>query len=444
MLLSTVPPATDAGQERRATRYAARHVLWKLSRVPRRRECGRLPCSADGVALKVTVDAQGGRHAGWAGVSTCGSVWSCPVCSAKIANVRQVELLAAITEWTRRGGRIGFGTVTMRHYREHAIKALWDGLSAARQAMVTGRAWQAEQIEHGRVMQRTIKRGKRAGQVVNDFRVPIVGVVEATHGVNGWHLHVHMVLFLGPDETAASFDLLGAQMFARWRDSLGRSGLPLPIFNVSGRGKDFQLVEGDAAAALADYFTKGIYEGAAPGFALDGAAAAKAQLRGVSLEATRADMKDGSRGNRTPFGVLRGLVLVATTGDLGGRTPEDVAADEELWHDWERGSADRRQMTWTPGLREWLGRCMPDEMTDEEAAAACDGVADEVVKVDGATHKLIIACRADGLLLTAFERGQVQGWEMMRIFAGGADRMATGDTFADVARSCRSRLRLLV
>jgi hypothetical protein len=438
-MTQSIVDQTDRGQDRRATRYGARHVLWELSHDQRRRECGRLPCSADGVKIKVSVQADGSRHAGWCGVSTCGSVWACPVCSAKIANKRQEELLAAINEWTRRGGRIVFATLTMRHYKKDSLTRLWDALAGARTRMMSGRAWQVEQATWGQVMPRIVKTGKRAGELVSEYRIPTVGVVEVTHGVNGWHVHLHMVMFMGPVVDSDGVALLGAQMFNRWRDSLGASGFALPSYR---RGKDFKLIEVGHAAALADYFAKGVYDGEAPAFAVAAAEKLKTTKRGVSLEVTRGDMKDSAHGNRTPFGILRGLVDVATSGDLGGRTAESVEDDENIWHDWERGSSGRRQMTWSPGLREYLGRALPDELTDEEAASLVEGTADEMVPIDGAVHRLIVATRWDGLLLNAFERSAFEGWSALAVFTGAADRMTCdGQSFREALAVVRVRLR---
>ena len=63
-------------------------------------------------------------------------------------------------------------------------------------------------------------------------------------------------------------------------------------------------------------------------------------------------MKGPKAGNRTPFGIL---AAVQATGD---------ADDLDTWHEWERDSRGRRQMAWTPGLREHLG--MAAEVADED------------------------------------------------------------------------------
>ena len=35
----------------------------------------------------------------YAGLTTCGSIWACPVCSAKIRNTRALEISAATAAW---------------------------------------------------------------------------------------------------------------------------------------------------------------------------------------------------------------------------------------------------------------------------------------------------------------------------------------------------------
>src|SRR5438270_3697804 len=65
--------------ERRREDFAARRVLWRVSRHERTRKCGRV---AKG--LSVAVAMRDDDTAAFRDVVTCGSVWSCPVCARKI------------------------------------------------------------------------------------------------------------------------------------------------------------------------------------------------------------------------------------------------------------------------------------------------------------------------------------------------------------------------
>uniref|UniRef100_UPI0037C8A648 hypothetical protein n=1 Tax=Ornithinimicrobium sufpigmenti TaxID=2508882 RepID=UPI0037C8A648 len=49
----------------------------------------------------------------------------------------------------------------------------------------------------GILMQRVVKSGKRKGQTVTDVKVPWIKATEVTVSYdNGWHVHLHVVIFL--------------------------------------------------------------------------------------------------------------------------------------------------------------------------------------------------------------------------------------------------------
>lgn len=306
----------------RVSRYARRGVLWDLSTLERVRKCGRTRHDAQGVALRRTA----GGVVGFSGVCTCGSVWACPVCNAKIMARRALEIGGAVAAWQSRGGRCVFLTLTMRHHRGQRLSTLWDSLSAAWKSVTGGKQW------------------------VNDRRrFGIAGwlrVVEVTQGLNGWHVHVHGVLFLEPNlstlvDNALDVAELHGRLFGRWSRALQRRGLGAPL----AVGQDAHLVTGPADEHLARYFTK----------AVDGS-------HRLGLELTQTQ----SKATRSAFGTASTwslLDLVESAGVLDG------------WEEWEQASKGRRQLTWSKGLRELLGlRC---EKSDEEVAAEEIGSRDD-------------------------------------------------------------------
>ena len=348
--LTTVRPATDkreASSARRADRLDARQVLWRESSLRRLRKCGRqiVPGSTSGVAVRVH-GTGAGSCAGFGGLEACGSPWSCPVCSAKIAAHRAAEVEEVVRAHQARGGTLAFVTLTMRHNAGQSLMDLWDALSVAWNKATSGRGWQDEQRVHGTYLDRVIASGKRKGQVVREARIPVVRIVEVTHGASGWHVHVHALLFLPPVVCAGRADSrrlqrqvatdLGRGMFTRWRAALVRAGLDAPLRDHGGL--DAHPVYGDAAG-FADYFTKHQYDGP----------------RAVALEMARGDLKQARRGNRTPFAILRD---VYTSGDV-----EDLA----LWHTWEQASHGRRQVAGLPAVRRFLG--LDDVEVDDQTIA---------------------------------------------------------------------------
>lgn len=394
--MTTVAASADAGAgSRRAARFTARHWLWDRSALGRVQKCGRCSRDASGVTVRVSTAADGSRSAGFAGVSTCGSVWSCPVCSAKIAAGRQDEIMRALTEWHRRGGRVGLVTLTMHHVRGQSLVDLWDAVSDAWQAVTSGAGWKADQLLHGVPMARVVRTGRRAGQTVTVPRIRTIRVVEVTHGQNGWHVHVHALVLVDGRASAGVVGQIGAAMFGRWSRSLVASGFQAPSFR---RGLDARRLEGDPAAALGEYFTKAVYAAA--------------------LETSRADLKDAKRGNSTPFGILRSLV---TTGEDGARalTEAEALRAAAVWAEWETGSKGRRQVTWTVGLRAELLGDEP-ELSDEELAEA-DAGGDDEHKVQPATWAAIARARADWAVLQAFMVSADDGRALVAIFDARAE-----------------------
>jgi hypothetical protein len=323
--------SVDAATLRVRSRYGARRVLWSESAHKRVRECGRTSIAPGGsIVLRVSAAAgDAPASAGYAGLSSCGSVWSCPVCSAKVASVRQREVAEGIRTWQDWGGDVVMVTLTMRHHKSQSVGLLWDGLSSG---------WD-----------RITRRGAEDRKA---FRVGgSVRVVEVTHGANGWHLHVHALVFISGRLRAGQMSALGLSMFRLWSEGVttakSKTGQPLGISAPSaGRGGlDVRMVAGPDP--LGSYFTKQTYATRA------------------ALEATRSDLKRARGNNRTPFTILADVV------DQGD------ADDLDLWHDYERASKGRRQLQWSKGFRDVLG--IGKGQTDEEISSIDHGGHDVVL-----------------------------------------------------------------
>lgn len=372
-----VPAGSDENTRslaRRAERYAALAILWDESLLPRVRKCRRTPRAAEGVSLIVSRPPGGARaDAGYGNLTTCGSVWACPVCSAKILGGRQDELQRALGAWDDQGGRVALLTLTMRHRADQPLALLWDALSAAWNKVTSGRAWVAAQAKYGAPVERTVTRGARKGQRVTENRIGWARVVEGTHGEkHGWHLHVHAALLLPATITGKELDDLGCELFQRWRDELVRRGLSAPLARRGGL--DVKLWDGKAGV-LSEYFTKNEYA---------------ADAGKLAAELTRSDLKAGGAGNRTPFRILRDVVATASADDL------------DRWHEWEKASTGRRMLTWSAGLRDLL---LPEvEQDDQELAEAELGGQVELV-IPNESWKQIIRDRTNCELLEVAETG---------------------------------------
>lgn len=325
---------------RRADRHAARGLLWSLSQDERLRDCGRVSVvPGGGVHLRVTGEGNT-RAAGYAGLSTCGRVWSCPCCSARILAGRADDVQRAVAAWSSSGGRLALVTLTIRHDASQPLAQLWDSVQAAWRRVIQGRAWKATRARLG-----------VAGQL---------RVTEVTHGRHGWHVHLHVLVFL--EAGTAPADVVEAQLrgalVPRWVDACAAVGA---VAYAHGGAQDVRVLDVGPGRDPAGYLNKGTYS------ALTWDAAG-----GVALEVSRADLKAGRAGNRTAFQLLAHIVGSV---ELTGEVP---ALELDLWLEWEAASRGRRQAGWSPGLRDRLG--LGAELSDDELAAVELGSAvDDVV-----------------------------------------------------------------
>lgn len=389
---------------RRRARFTAQRILWRESSLARVQRCGRR--LADGVTdvqLRVTTGEDGARHGGVAGLQTCGSVWACPVCSAKVLSERQGEITRAVDNWRAQGGRVAFFTYTVRHNRSQSIDTIWDAISAAQHSITAGEAHQAEKAALGvEVSRETITDcsakncGKDNGygrrhaafcKIGTDrvkYVLPWVRVVEVTLGDAGWHVHQHMLVFLPGDTTTQERDDLYGVWWTRWADGARSAGV-----NGAEQVNHAEWIDADSSR-VGDYFTKNTYTAG----------------ERAGLEVARADLKTARFGNRSAMQLLADVV--------SDRDPADLAT----WRAFEQGSRGRRQMTWAVGARVILG-LTEEERTDEEIAAEETGtVRDTVAYISSGGWGMICAeprRRAD--LIDAVERSTAEARALLDVWA---------------------------
>jgi hypothetical protein len=292
-----------------------------------------------------------GTHFG--NVMRCGAIWVCPVCAAKVSELRRDELQTAITEWCKGGGSVYLVTLTFQHKLHDDLAVMLDTFLGAFRAMTGHRSYRALRADYGLV------HSVRALEVTVSTR-------------NGWHPHLHMLYFseqapADSREGAAELErLLTVALYARWSVELDRVGLSAS----SAYGVKVQATAG----AVADYVAK------------FGREPKRANPWGTESELTKAHTKRSrSESGATPFDLVRGY---AASGSVR------CAA---WFQEYARVFKGRRQLLWSRGLRAAVG--LGVELTDEEAAEVEQEVAELVCELDGNQWAAVLAARARARVL---------------------------------------------
>lgn len=307
--------------------------------------------------------AEGGKGY-YSGLASCGSIWACPVCSAKIRNRRAEDISKAAANWTNEGNSVVATAFTVPHHKGHKLKDTFAAVAESFRKIQQGKAWQDLRAELG---------------IMGQIRA-----VEGTYGDNGWHPHIHALFFCskrryvtseetyttstGKTRTRRTYGYdpgeidqaglvrLTLHLRKAWGDAIEAAGFARPS---DLHGVDVQLV---ASAEEAGAYLAKTQDGKA-----------------VGNEVARGDMKTGRKGGRTPFQILDDFRWTGNEADL------------RLWHEWETVTHGRRAIFWSDHLRALL---LPDEdteeATDDEIAAEEVG-GEDVALIDKATWKGITA-----------------------------------------------------
>lgn len=294
----------------------------------------------------------------YSGLQTCGSVWACPVCSAKIAERRRAEIIAAMAAHKAAGGCMNLLTLTAPHQRVDQLGDLLKKQALALKNMFADRTVRKVLAEMG---------------VLGQIRA-----LEVTHGRlsefnNGWHPHYHFLLFAGAGVDLARFD--GPQMkdwavrlYLRWAACCERAGLGTPSF-----AHGLKLDDGSKAAR---YVSKW----------------------GLEDEMTKGHTKKAIHGE-TPFDFLRAY--------LGDKADKQAGA---LFKEFAETFKGKQQLRWSPGLKK---RYAIGEASDEELAAQMDDHAAMLGTITLDQWRDVLAVEGNGTVLMLAAKG---GWDAVAIF----------------------------
>ena len=292
----------------RAERFALQEVARSILPESRTAKCLRI--RAHGQQAQVWRSREFGTTS-YGGLQTCGSVWACPVCAAKIAERRRVEIVAAIETHKAAGGCVNMLTLTTPHGRNDDLRELLAMQAKALRAFWIDWTVKAVLEEMGTVGQ------IRALEVTNGRR---------SAANNGWHPHYHLLMFCGVGVDLARFSpgqmqAWADRLYERWAAKCLSVGLGLP-----SREHGLKLHDGSQAAAYAAKW-------------------------GLEHEMTKGHSKKGQTGSETPFDLLRAVLA----------DPEDRQA-AALFREFAEVFKGKRQLHWSKGLK---ARFAIEEVADE-------------------------------------------------------------------------------
>jgi hypothetical protein len=365
---SVVVAPMDAKKMRYELQAAAARLMYDREALKQHRVCG---CSrniaSDGVVVYRAVD---GSNARFSNLMTCGSVWACPVCAAKVTEARREELDAAIKAWvSQHQGSILLMTLTFPHEADMPLAELLEKFANALQKFKNSRAYK-----------NTFGTPKHPGKYE---RAGSVRSLEVTSGANGWHPHTHDLVFVKRDGLLGDSRAI-EEIRQEWVKQLLKAGLGdnSKLNDMLEHGLD--LRGGDYAA---EYVAKYGHE---PKLYESWSAA---------REVTKAHSKVAGGMQATPFMLLSWA---------NGGDPYSAAKFREFVQCFD----GKRMNYWSPGLRQLLAI---EEIDDEELAQeGADPAPEEehVIRLDGDQWKLILERNARAEVLqwaAAFgEKGVLQ------------------------------------
>lgn len=303
----------------------------------------------------------------YSGLQTCGSVWACPVCSAKIAERRRAEIIAAMAAHKAAGGCVNLLTLTAPHQRTDNLRDLLSKQAEALKFFFKDRGAKNVMKEMG---------------VIGQIRA-----LEVTHGRlsdfnNGWHPHYHILQFGGVGVDLARFDApqmkdWATRLYLRWAACCVRAGLGEPSF-----AHGLKLDDGSKAAK---YVSKW----------------------GLEDEMTKGHTKKAAHGE-TPFDFLRAHLADSKDKQAGA-----------LFKEFAETFKGKRQLFWSPGLKK---RYAIGESTDEELAGQMDDHAAMLGTITLEQWRDVLRVEGRGIVLQVAASG---GWDAVTLYLESIHKKST-------------------
>lgn len=272
------------------------------------------------------------------GLRSCGSVWACPVCSRRTCLQKGEALQNAIEGWKGGGGYVYLASLTLQHHQGQSLELLTDAVK---------KAW--EYVRNS---------SDQDDDLATDWkelktRMGVRGYLrtgEATHGDNGWHPHLHLLIFTARPWTDEIKSAVEDWIFRRWYACLTR---------IRDRRRDSGELDNvpydrDPSRLSCTALGEPTRERAVVVNGGERAGWYVAKL-GLGREVARIDAKQGRQGNRAPFQILRDLTFY-------GRL-----RDRRLWREYVQVMHGRAHWYWSQGFKAELEPQLEADLTEPDS-----------------------------------------------------------------------------
>lgn len=253
----------------------------------------------------------------YSGLFTCGSVWACPCCAAKIQERRREEIELAMQRAKISGFIAIMPTFTFPHGFGDDLATL---LSRQKRAF--------ELLRQTRGYRRVKDALKLKG---------IIRSLEITHGANGWHPHTHELWFVRVCDESKVRD----ELAKLWQRACISAGLCDETDEKQMRAFFEHSVHVMANVTAGDYLAK----------------QDDSRRWGMAEEVAKATSKLGrAKGCHPHEFLVRG-----------------ASGDDRRFLEYVKATKGKQQLRWSPGLKEWA--CVVDKSDEEIAQESIDRAA---------------------------------------------------------------------
>lgn len=283
------------------------------------------------------------------GIMTCGSVWACPNCAAKVQERRRAEIATAMDHMYQNGRKAVMVTLTFPHTMRNNLKGLLDAQKEAFKFLRKGKTWDKFKASTG-------YKG-------------LIRSLEVTYGENGWHPHTHELWFV---DSLANAEGMKKFILKQWESACIRAGLLDPDEPKKLRAFRKHSVDIKDKCSASDYLAK----------------QDDSRNWGVDREIAKASTKQGKSKGMHPFGFL---VKYAE---------EKNSIWSRRWIEYNKAIKGKAQLFWSRGLKD---ECGLKNVTDEELAVMTEDEATEIMKLTQTQWNKIAKSNTQALVLDTAE-----------------------------------------